>query len=204
MEIDRENLLKNLKNQGFSDEIVKAFSKVKRENFVPSQFTNYAYEDIAIPLEDGSTLSQPTTIAVILSILDAKQHNNILEIGSGSGYVLSLTSEIIKSGKIYGMEINPRLAIASRKLLELDSNIEIINRSGLKGLPEKAQFDRILVSAAFPDRVIPYKLLEQLKDPGILVAPVKQTLLKLIKNKGQIIEEEFPGFVFVPFVVEEK
>ena len=203
MQKDKEKLLTKLKDIGFSDEIVKTFARVKREFFVPDQLATYAYEDLALPLDDGSTLSQPSTTAFMLSLLEPEQNNKILEIGSGSGYVLSLISEMIKSGKVYGIEINPRLAIKSKKTLERDSNIEIINRSGLNGLPEQEPFDRILVSASFEDKSIPLKLLEQLKDPGILVCPVKNSILQIKKSNSITTEKSYPGYAFVPFVSEE-
>lgn len=203
MQKDKEKLLVSLKTQGYSDEIIKAFARVNRELFVPDQFITYAYEDIAIPLEDGSTLSQPSTIALMLSLLEPEQNNKILEIGSGSGYVLALLSEIIKSGRIYGIEINPRLAVRSKKNLANDSNIEIINRSGLNGLNEQAPFDRILVSASFPDKEVAYRFLEQLKDPGILVCPVKDSIFQIKKSKARISEKTYKGYAFVPFVSKE-
>jgi protein-L-isoaspartate(D-aspartate) O-methyltransferase len=197
----REELLKRLREQGFPEEIISAFNKVKREAFVPDQFTTYAYEDIAIPLEDGSSLSQPSTIAFMLKLLEPKQGNKILEIGSGSGYALSLISEIIKSGKIYGLEINPRLAVKSKQILENDSNIEIINKSGLSGLPDNAPYDRIIVSASYPNKKYIDPLLDQLNDKGIIVAPVLNSILQVKKESGKIIASEFQGFAFVPFVI---
>lgn len=203
MDKDKQSLLMSLKNQEFSDEIIKALAKVRREDFVPDHLAQYAYEDLALPLDDGSTLSQPSTIAFVLQLLELKQNQSILEIGSGSGYLLALISEIIKSGKIYGLEINPRLAIKSKNTLKNDSNIEIFNRSGLNGFSEQAPFDRIIVSAAFEEKSIPYnKILPQLKDGGIIVVPVKNSVLKVSKEPGNLSEKEYPGFSFVPFKVE--
>jgi protein-L-isoaspartate(D-aspartate) O-methyltransferase len=195
----KEKLLVSLKNQGFSDEIIMAFAKVDRIKFVPTQVEFYAYEDIALPLNDGSKISQPSAIAKMLTLLEPKQGNRILEIGSGSGYVLSIISNIIKDGKIFGMEINKNLAIKSKKILERDNNIDIISRNGVHGLPEQSPFDRIIVSAAFPDRNIPYSILDQLKDPGIMIAPVNSSILKIKKENGKISEEIFEGYTFVPF-----
>jgi len=203
MQKEREKLLQSLKEQGFSDEIIKAFASVKRENFVPEHLQQYAYEDIAIPLEDGSSLSQPYTIAFMISQLQPKQNSKILEIGSGSGYALALISSIIKSGKILGLELNPRLAVKSKNILKNDSNIEIFNRSGSQGFKEQAPFDRILVSASFIDKTLIPALMEQLKDPGILVVPIKSSIFQINKESGKIKELEFPGFSFVPFVKDE-
>jgi len=137
-----------------------------------------------------------------LSLLDPRQNQKILEIGSGSGYALALLSAVIKSGKIYGMEINKNLAIKSSLLLKKDSNVYIFNKSGFNGLPDYAPFDRILVSATFNDMRIPYNLTEQLSESGILVAPIKSSIFKLTKQDGKIAEKEFPGFSFVPFKEE--
>lgn len=200
MQKDKEKLLFDLKNKGFSDDIIKAFAKIDREKFIPEHFTAYAYEDILIPLEEGSSLSQPSTIALVLKLLDLKQNQNILEIGSGSGYFLSLISEIIKIGNIYGFEINQKLAIKSKKILTHNSNIEIFNLSGINGFPEKAPFDRIIVSAKLEDKeIIINTLLNQLKDDGILILPVKDSIIKITKSQGSTLEEEYQGHSFAPF-----
>lgn len=196
--MDKEELIKSLRQKGFPEGILAAFAKVKRESFVPENLKAYSYEDIPLPIGHNQTISQPFTIAFMLNLLELKQGQRILEIGAGSGYVLALISEIVKDGKIYGVELIKELAIKSKKLLASDSNIVIINKSGFNGLKEFAPFDRILISAAAKE--VPRHLLEQLKDPGILVTPVKQSILQLKKENNKIIEKEFPGFVFVPLI----
>ena len=192
-------LLESLKSKGYSEKIVSAFERLKREDFVPDKVSSFAYEDIALPIDDGSTTSQPSTIAFMLSLLDPRQNQKILEIGSGSGYVLALISEIIKNGKIYGLEINKNVAIKSKKTLINNSNIEIINRSGELGLPEFAPYDRILISAACPDLRIPTLILDQLSEQGIMVAAIKQSIYQFKKENRKTEMKEFPGFLFVPF-----
>ena len=194
----REELIKSLRQKGFGEEIAQAFAKVKREKFIPENMKGYAYEDTPLPIGYNQTISQPFTIAFMLKLLELKQGQKILEIGAGSGYVLELMSEIIKEGKIYGVELIKELAIKSKKLLSKDSNIIIINKSGFNGLKEFAPYDRILISASAKE--VPRHLLEQLKDPGILVSPVKQSIFQLKKEKGKVRKKEFPGFVFVPLV----
>ena len=196
--MNKEELLASLKKKGFSDAVVDAFRKVKREDFVPEHLIGYAYEDIALPVMEGSTLSQPSTIAFMLNLLEVKNNQNILEIGSGSGYVLALLSEINPSGKIYGAEILKELAIRSRNYLKDKSNVEVVIRDGSQGLPEFAPYDRILISASCPE--VPTHLLQQLKEDGILVAAVKQSIFQIKKEKGETLEKEFPGFAFVPLV----
>lgn len=194
--MNKEELLESLRKKGTSEQVVNAFGTVKREDFVPDRLVGYAYEDMALPVMDGSTISQPTTIAFMLELLEIKDGQTILEIGSGSGYVLALLSEINKNGKVYGVEILKDLAVKSKKYLEQKKNVEVIIRDGSKGLHEFAPYDRILISASCPE--CPRDLLSQLKDDGILVAAVKSSIFKIKKEKGEKTEEEFPGFAFVP------
>lgn len=202
--MDKQQLLESLRAHGFSDKIAEAFEKVNREDFVFQEYKDFAYEDIALPLEEGATISQPYTIAFMLNLLELSENKNqkILEIGSGSGYVLALVSKIIKKGKIYGIEIIKSLAEKSKELLKKDKNIIIINKDGSNGLPEKAPFDRILISAA-ADK-IPEHLYSQLKNNGVLVTPVRDSIYQIKKHNNEISIKEFPGFVFVPLRQNEK
>lgn len=201
--MEKEALIESLKKKGYDSEIIKAFTLVRRENFIPENLRGYAYEDISLPIETGATISQPSTIAFMLSILDLKPGIKILEIGSGSGYSLALMSEIIKEGSIYGLEIIKRLAVKSSSILFEDKKIKIYNKEGSIGLPKFAPFDRILISASCPDMRIPYNIVEQLSEGGILVAAVKQSLFQIKKEKGKLIEKEYPGFAFIPLRKEE-
>src|SRR3989344_3364583 len=102
--MNKAQLLKSLKAQGFPEKILDAFGEIHREDFVPENLKEYAYYDEALPLESSATISQPYTIAFMLNLLELKKGQKILEIGSGCGYVLALLNEITK-GKIYGIEI---------------------------------------------------------------------------------------------------
>ena len=199
--MNKLQLLKSLKQEGFSREILNAFSKVKRENFIPKSIKDSAYEDTALPIGEGQTISQPYTIAMMLSILELKKTQKVLELGSGCGYVLALLS-IITKGKVFGIEIVKELADKSRDNLKGYNNIKVYNRNGALGLKEKALFDRILISAACKE--IPKKLFPQLKNNGIIVAPVGlygQSLVAVQRKKNKfVIKEKIPGFVFVKFV----
>ncbi|MBS3065696.1 protein-L-isoaspartate O-methyltransferase [Candidatus Pacearchaeota archaeon] len=195
--MNKDELLASLKKKGFSAAVIDAFGKVKREDFVPQHLIGYAYEDIALPVMEGSTLSQPSTIALMLNLLNVEDNQKILEIGSGSGYVLALLSKINPNGKIYGIEILKELAIRSRIYLAEEKDVEVLIRDGSQGLKEFAPFDRIIVSASCPE--VPRHLLEELREEGILVAAVKQSIFQIKKEKnGETVETEFPGFVFVP------
>jgi protein-L-isoaspartate(D-aspartate) O-methyltransferase len=196
--VNKDELIASLRKKGFSESIVKAFEKVKREDFVPEHLIGYAYEDMALPVMDGSTLSQPSTVAFMLDLLDVKEGQKIVEIGSGSGYVLALLAEMNQSGKIYGVEILKDLAVKSMKYLESRKNVEVVIRNGSNGLPELAPYDRIIISASCPE--VPRHLLSQLNDSGVLVAAVKQSIFQIKKSSEGITEKEYPGFVFVPLV----
>lgn len=204
--MEKQQLLQRLKAMGFSKKIINAFSDVKREDFVPEEFEGQTYEDTALPIGQGQTISQPYTIAVMLSELDLKPGQKILEVGSGSGYVLALISKIVgEKGRVFGLEVVKDLAKKSRESLRLDDykNVEVHARNGFNGFPEKAPFDRILISAAV--REIPKPLLEQLKDNGILVAPIGprfQQDIMVIQKQGKefTTKSKIPGFIFVPFV----
>ncbi len=195
--MNKEELIDSLKKQGVSPKIINAFSQVQRENFVPENLQNYAYEDIPLPIETGATISQPSTVAFMLNLLEIKSDSKVLEIGSGSGYALTLIS-FLTNNDIYGVEINQRLAVKSREILKDSKRMHIINKSGIEGLPENSPYDRILVSAAFHSLYKIRSLLSQLKDNGILVAPVNDKIYQIKKIDGKITEKEFPGFAFVP------
>ncbi|PIS10406.1 MAG: protein-L-isoaspartate O-methyltransferase, partial [Bdellovibrio sp. CG10_big_fil_rev_8_21_14_0_10_47_8] len=187
----------------FQDKIINAFTRVKRENFVHENFKKLAYEDIALPLSNDQTISQPSTIALALSLLKLKENQKVLEIGSGCGYVLALISEIVgDTGKVYGVEIVKELYDRSIENLKSYDNIKVYNRNG-KVKAEEAPFNRILISAAISE--IPHEILDQLDDNGIIVAPIgsnfMQTLTSIRKIEGKFgVEKEIPGFIFVHFV----
>jgi len=193
--MNKLELLRLLSEGGFSRKIIKAFAKISRESFVLPQHINLSYDDIALPLDEGATISQPSTIAFMLKLLELKGKEKILEIGSGSGYVLALLDELT-IGKIYGVEIIKNLALKSAKKLKRMTRIKVSYRDGKEGLIEHAPFDRILVSAS--SKEISKNLLNQLSENGILVAPVRNSIFQIKKAKGKFTEKEFEGFVFVP------
>ena len=206
-ELKRKQLVEFLKSSGAvkSIPIERAFSKVKRELFVPEAYSDYAYADDALPTSLGQTISQPSTIATMLELLDAGTGMKVLEVGSGSGYVLALLSEIVGSeGKVIGIEFLHELAEKSRESSEKQGagNVVVIEGDGGKGLDSEKPFDRILVSCACP--FIPKPLFDQLKEGGRIVAPVgdKHTQLLQIMKKinGKVLKEDYIGgyFVFVP------
>ncbi|PIO08112.1 protein-L-isoaspartate O-methyltransferase [Candidatus Pacearchaeota archaeon CG10_big_fil_rev_8_21_14_0_10_34_12] len=219
----KQILLDELKSFGFSKNVIGAFSKVKRENFIPGNLKHLAYKDTALPLGFGQTISQPYTIAIMLDELNIRKGQRVIEVGSGCGYVLALLSELVgKKGKVYGMEIVKSLFEKSKRNLKDYENVEVYNQDGTKGLKEKAvsheqklkggfdkgklgslYFDRVLISAR--TEKIPKELILQLKENGMLVAPIgnniKQDLVVYEKKNGKLkIKKKIEGFMFVPLV----
>ncbi|MBU0635994.1 protein-L-isoaspartate(D-aspartate) O-methyltransferase [Candidatus Micrarchaeota archaeon] len=201
----RKQLVELLHGEGFSQSILNAFARVKREFFVPEAFKDNAYANDAMPAGHNQTISQPSTIAVMLDLLELKPGLKVLEVGGGTGYVLALLREIVgEKGKVFGIELEKALVERSKQNLEKNGSkgVEVIQGDGAKGLKEKSPFDRILVSAACP--FIPKPLFEQLKENGICVAPVGdrgfQTMTILHKLNGKLFKKEFLEnyFVFVP------
>ncbi len=199
--MDKNQLLSFLKSQNFPENIIKAFEKVDREKFIPEKHHSYAYHNTALPIGHGQTISQPYTIAYILTLLELKGNQEILEIGSGSGYVLALLSKLAPNSKITGIERIKSLAESSKQKLKNYKNIQIINADGTKPISKKS-FDRIIVSASANE--IPQNLLKQLKFGGIMIAPVKDKLTLIKKQSGQNKIIEHPGFVFVPLISDSQ
>lgn len=201
--MNKEGLLQDLRKEGFSDRIIDAFSKVQREDFIKPDLQNFAYENTALPI-DGETISQPSTIASMLSLLKLHENQKIMEIGSGCGYVLALISEIVgKAGKVFGVEISRKLAEKSKQTLGNYENIFIFNKNGREGLPKQTPFDRILISASLEK--IPDAVLSQLKEDGIIVAPLGDASMQVLTSMQRhennfFILKRIPGFLFVPFV----
>jgi protein-L-isoaspartate(D-aspartate) O-methyltransferase len=150
--------------------VLGAFARIPRHCFVPESQRAFAYEDRALSLLEGQTISQPTMIAIMLEALGAQESDRVLEVGGGSGYAAALLAEL--AGEVYTIEIRPRLAaMAQENLGGLGIHkVRVELRDGRNGLPEHAPFQRILVSAGAPE--VPGMLLEQLAPGGRIAIPV--------------------------------
>jgi protein-L-isoaspartate(D-aspartate) O-methyltransferase len=201
-----QELVNYLKERGVlrTKEIIDAFLKIDRKNFVKEEYINQAYFDTPLPTLMGQTISQPYVVAFMLELLQPQKGQKILDIGFGSGWTTSLLAEIVgENGKVYGIEIVPEVFEFGKKNIEkynfLQKGIvEIFLMDGSKGFLEKAPFDRILISAA--SKKIPEELISQLKDNGNLVIPNFEGIWKIKKINGKIEKEYHYGFVFVPLV----
>ena len=196
--MNKQELLARLKEEGFAEPIVQAFANVKREKFLPDGSVDLAYEDTALPIGQGQTISQPSTIAFMLELLQVKPQQKILEVGSGSGYVLALLNQLSPDSEIYGAERVGELTELSKKRLAKIKNIQICYTPNKLGLSKQQPFDRILVSAAA--RQLPQLLINQLADNGLMVCPINHSIWQVKKQKGRLLTKEFPGFVFVPLI----
>jgi protein-L-isoaspartate(D-aspartate) O-methyltransferase len=199
----RRKLVNELKRKGIKDEsVLEAFMMLPRHFFLDRAFEELAYEDQALPIAAGQTISQPYTVAYQTSLLDVKPGLRVLEIGTGSGYQACILSLI--GAKVYSIERQELLYKTTAKLLEKMgfSAIRLYHRDGYLGLPEIAPFDRILVTAGAPD--VPPALIEQLNIGGKLVIPVGdevQQMIRITKNKdGSYSKEIFEDFKFVPLL----
>ena len=136
----------------------------------------------------------------MLNLFNLKDNLKILEVGSGSGYVLALMNQISKNSQIYGIERIKELADNSKKLLHKNKNIHIISANGTKGLKQKAPFDRILISAA--SKQIPKNPLQQLAPDGTMVCVVNHSIITIKKKLKENKITKYPGFSFVPLINE--
>jgi protein-L-isoaspartate(D-aspartate) O-methyltransferase len=198
---------RHLAARGIADDLVlTAMGSVPRELFVPDTLADFAYEDSALPIEAGQTISQPYVVARMLELLELQPTDKVLEIGAGSGYAAAVLSRIV--GKVYAVERHSLLANEARdRLKELGcTNVKIIHADGTMGWPAQAPYDAILVSAGAPR--IPGALKRQLTLGGRMVIPVgrdvHQTLMRVRRIGDDEFEIEDHGLVtFVPLIGEE-
>ena len=201
--IQKSELIKFWKdNFAFRDIELKAFTEVSREEFIPENIKNSAYEDMPLPLLRGKTISQPTTVMLMTHALDLEPGEKVFEIGTGSGYQAAIIAKIVgQKGKVITTEVVPELiAFAKQNLKKAKiNNIFVYEEDGSNGMPSEAPFDKIIITAACKE--FPKPLLEQLKPDGIIVGPVgnqdEQEMVRGIKDKNGHLELEFLGpFLF--------
>ncbi|SHG54291.1 protein-L-isoaspartate(D-aspartate) O-methyltransferase [Chryseolinea serpens] len=201
----RQKLVKKLAEKGIKDEaVLAAINRVPRHVFFENALLDHAYQDKAFPIGEGQTISQPYTVAFQTEKLDIKPGDKVLEIGTGSGYQACVLLEL--KAKVYTIEYNRKLYDTVREMLpSLGYKPYFFYGDGSKGLPQKAPFNKIIVTAGAP--VVPTALTEQLAEDGILVIPVgdreKQVMLRIQKKNGKLIKEEYANFAFVPLLGEQ-
>ena len=201
--LHKANLIMQLRSQSITDKsILSVVEKVPREKFLPESLRQHAYENASLPIAGNQTISQPYVVARMTQELALKQSDRVLEIGTGSGYQTAILSFLAR--RIYTVErIRPLLVSAENQLKALKiSNVLFRHADGHLGWPEAAPFEKIIVTCQIKN--IPETLKAQLKDGGILVAPVgeagKEILLKVTRNGDQFKMEELMAVRFVPMV----
>jgi len=200
----RRMLIEKLANNQMIDKkVLDVMSNIPRHNFVPTGLESYAYEDKAVSIASGQTISQPTTVAIQTTLLEPQPNDIVLELGTGSGYQASILSFLVKH--VYSVERILELHKSATNLInELGyKNITTIYDDGSTGASEFSPFDKIIITAAIEE--IPETLIRQLKVGGIIVAPVgshtgTQIMQKIIKVSETETKTENHGFFsFVPF-----
>jgi protein-L-isoaspartate(D-aspartate) O-methyltransferase len=201
----KEEMIENqIRTRGIKNEVVlNAIRKVDRHKFVPEEIRHHAYSDRPLPIGEGQTISQPYIVALMTELLELKNGDGVLEVGTGSGYQAAILAEL--ADHVYTIEIIGSLALSAERLLRKLGyrNINVKIGDGYIGWEEFAPFDAIIVTAAPPH--IPQPLLDQLKEGGRLVIPVGdyyQELKKITKVKGKIRSQNVIPVVFVPMTGE--
>lgn len=184
------------------DRIEEAFRTIDRGNFVPAYLRGEAGVDAPLPIGYGQTISQPTTVRLMLSWLDAEPGNKVLDVGSGSGWTTALLANLVGSqGIVYAVERIPQLVEFGRENCHRIGveNAFFFESGRPYGLPEHGPYQRILVSASA--RELPTELLSQLAISGKLVIPVEDDILEITKTAEEQHETRVHhGFFFVPLV----
>jgi len=199
------NLLDQLRQQGIHDEkLLHAIESVPRERFVDEAFQHKAYENTALPIGSGQTISQPYTVARMTELLRLEPSSRVLEIGTGSGYQTAILAHLVEH--VFSVErIKGLQWQAKRRLKQLDlHNVSTRHGDGWQGWPSRGPFDAIIVTAAPPE--IPQDLLQQLDDGGVLILPVgeeNQTLQRVTRRGDEFVAETIEAVRFVPLVKGE-
>ncbi len=202
----RRLLVKKITSKGISDpRVLEAVETVPRHAFLDNAFQEHAYQDKAFQIGEGQTISQPYTVAFQTELLQAKPGNRVLEIGTGSGYQCSIL--VALGVEVYSIEYNRTLHRRAKAVLrQLGYRATLRHGDGSLGWPSHAPYDGIVVTAGAP--TVPEALLEQLAEGGRLVIPVgdrkQQEMLRFTKGRdGQVTQESFQGFSFVPLLGED-
>lgn len=200
----KARLIMALRHHGIRDQrVLEAMEEIPRDLFVPETFRDHAWEDMALPISCGQTISQPYIVAYMTEQLELKPHMRVLEIGTGSGYQAAILSRLAR--RVYTIERHRSLLEEARRRFEKLglTNIESRVGDGYRGWPEAAPFDRIIVTAAAPRP--PKALLEQLAEDGIMIIPVDagplyQELVKIRRTPEGFEREKLIPVRFVPML----
>ena len=201
IDVRKIRLILELRESGISDsKVLSAIEKIPRENFVPQTFRNQTYENIALPIAEEQTISQPLVVALMTEALELNKSHKVLEIGTGSGYQTSILS--ILSRRVYTIErIKSLLVNAEKKFNKLKlTNIVTKHADGNLGWKEQIPFDRIIFTAA--TKKISETIFNHIQENSIIVAPMinndNQILTKFIKKNNTLDKQKISDVLFVP------
>ncbi len=201
-------LIMNLRRNGVTDtNVLSVIERIPREYFVPQNFNDKAYEDTALPIGHGQTISQPLVVAMMTQELELNPRHTVLEIGTGSGYQAAILSQLCR--RLYSIErLKPLHDMAMARFDEMKiRNVTAVVGDGYKGMPNAAPFDRIILTCGASQEPPP-ALLDQLAPNGIMILPVrlnalKEQLVKIRKDEeGVITQQPIMDVRFVPLVSE--
>jgi protein-L-isoaspartate(D-aspartate) O-methyltransferase len=199
-------LIMELRQQGINDtQVLGAIERVPREAFIPEQFQDKSYDNIALPIGNGQTISQPYIVALMTQALHLDKSHKVLEIGTGSGYQTAILAKLCR--RVYSIERIPELLIGAETLLQ---KLRVRNYTaqagdGTKGWKAQAPFARIIVTAAAAAPLPPKALVDQLDNGGIMICPITredrtQHLIKITRIMDQIFTEDLTPVRFVPLL----
>jgi protein-L-isoaspartate(D-aspartate) O-methyltransferase len=202
--VGRMQFLLGLRRRGISDPaVLRAMDEVPREHFVENSFIESAYADQALPIACGQTISQPYVVAFMSEHLGVQPSHRVLEVGTGSGYQAAILSRLAR--EVVSVERYRTLAETARTRLRTlgYDNVDVRVGDGLAGVPDRAPYDRIIVTAAA--EAIPDSLVSELAEGGVMVLPLgphagPQQLIKLTKGEQGIKQEPLIGVRFVPLL----
>jgi protein-L-isoaspartate(D-aspartate) O-methyltransferase len=202
--VGRMQFMLTLRRRGISDAaVLRAMDEVPREYFVENLYVDAAYADRALPIACGQSISQPYVVAYMTEQLAVRSEHRVLEIGTGSGYQAAILSRLAR--EVVTIERFRTLAEAARARLETLGyrNVEVRLGDGLVGAPDRAPFDRIIVTAAC--ETVPQALVDELASGGMMVLPLgphasPQTLVRLTKSADGVRQEELIAVRFVPLL----
>lgn len=204
----RKKLTEGIRAKGITDErVLNAISTIPRHFFLDSAFDEAAYEDKAFPIGEGQTISQPYTVAYQSQLLEVKNFDKVLEIGTGSAYQACVLAEM--GAQVFTIERQKKLFDSNKtfQFLKKYPTIKFFYGDGYEGLPTFAPFDKIIITAAAPE--VPQKLIDQLKPGGMMVLPLGsgevQRMMRITRlENGALKEEVFDQFSFVPMIEGKK
>ena len=201
LDVRKIRLTLELRESGITDSrVLSAIETIPREIFIPENFRNQAYENIALPIGDDQTISQPYIVALMTQALELEKNHKVLELGTGSGYQSSILSLLVR--RVYTIERIKSLLIKAEEKFEKLKLTNIVTKfaDGNLGWKEQIPFDRIIFTAA--TNKISSNFFNQISNNGIVVAPIiegsKQILKKYTKKDNEIIIEKLTSVLFVP------